>query len=327
LAKKLKYTSEIYDIDVDQIKVSSFNFESMINDGVFIIDSVMINGINLNILMDKRLPFNTEKRPKLPYQSVKQLRFPLYIGSLKINNSYLKYQELMESTSEPMTAILGDLNIQVHFLTSIKDSLITRKSMTVNLQSKFMEQTPMFINFDFPIYNPIDTFYFSGHMGSAQMSEFNSASFPAMGLKFEQGRLNEINFSGSANNQFSKGTMTMLYSDLQADIAKKDLEKKNKFLSWAANAVTHVSNPGKNNKIRVASMAFERVTYKGFGNYVWKTLLSGIMNTILPTGKTVKEDAKHTRNQAAKEELNKKQEQKSKKEEKKARRKELKEKK
>jgi hypothetical protein len=40
-------------------------------------------------------------------------------------------------------------------------------------------------------------------------------------------------------------------------------------------------------------MEFERVPYKGFGNFVWKTLQSGIVATVTPTGKkvrTTKED-------------------------------------
>ena len=105
------------------------------------------------------------------------------------------------------------------------------------------------------------------------------------------------------------------------------MERKNKLLSWAANTVIHVSNPGKNNKVRIASMEFERVEYKGFGNYVWKTLLSGIMNTILPTGKTVKDSSKHTKGLKAEEELSNKQEKISKKEDRKAKRKEKKQKK
>jgi hypothetical protein len=111
-----------------------------------------------------------------------------------------------------------------------------------------------------------------------------------MGLKFENGQLDNINFSGSASPRFSKGKMTMLYNDLEADLSKKDFENKNKFLSWLANAVLYTSNPGKNTEIRIVQMEFERVPYKGFGNLMWKTLQSGIMHTVLPTGKTIQSE-------------------------------------
>lgn len=289
LAKKLKFTSEIYDISINKIRLSGFDSESIISDGVYIIDSVIIDGMNMDLLMDKRLPFNENKEPKLPHQALKQMRIPLYINKIEIKNSKLVYQEKYEGSDELMTAIMADLNVQFRFVTSVEDSISTKKSMTVNLQSNFMEKIPFTINFDFPLYNKADTFYFSGHLASAEMQEFNKAAFPAMGIKFINGNLKEINFSGSANAKYSNGEMTMLYSELEAEVVKKDPEKdKNKFLSWLANTVVHAFNPGKNNKLRTASMGFERVSYKGFGNFVWKTLQTGIVTTITPTGKKVK---------------------------------------
>lgn len=328
LAKKLKFTSEIYDISVEKIKISAFDLESMIHNGIYVIDSVSVTGLHLGILMDKRLPFNTDKRPKLPNQSLKQMRSPLYISKISIKDSYLKYQEKYDGYEEPMTAILADLNAQIHFATSMKDSIGTGKSMTVNLQSNFMEKTPLHVNFNFPLNSSVDTFYFSGHLASAKMNEFNQASEPAIGVKFIKGDLNEITFSGSANPRTSTGSMTMIYSDLEAEVSKKDPEKdKSKFLSWVANTVVHASNPGKNNKLRTANMQFDRVMYKGFGNFVWKTLQSGIVTTVTPTGKKTKTStvtSNNTAEDARKEE--KAEEKKSKKEARKAKREEKKKK-
>lgn len=322
LAKKLKFTSEIYDISINRIKVSAFDIEKIIADGVYIIDGVVIDGISLDILMDKRLPFNENKTPKLPHQALKQMRLPLYINKLEIKNSKLVYQEKYEDSDELMTAIMADLNVQVHFATSIEDSISTKKSMTVNLQSNFMEKIPFSINFDFPLFNKADTFYFSGHLASAEMQEFNKAAFPAMGVKFVKGDLKEITFSGSANDKYSKGEMTMLYANLEAEVDKKDPEKdKNKFLSWVANTVVHTSNPGSNNKLRTASMEFERVPYKGFGNFVWKTLQSGIVATVTPTGKKTRTSSATSSDNAAdvrkEDKVSKKETRKAKREEKK----------
>jgi len=286
LARKLKYTSEIFDVTLKNLSILGIDFQKIKNEGAFYTDSLLVQGLDLNILMDKRLPFNTDKRPKLPNEAIKNLSFPIYIKGIAINDSRLDYQEKMENTSELMTAILGDLNVQISFATSISDSIATGKSMVVKLKSNFMDLTPLHLNFDFPLVSRVDTFYYSGYMASANMNEFNKAAFPAMGLKFDKGQLDKITFNGSASPRFSKGEMTMLYHDLEAELSKKDFENKSKFLSWVANAVLYTSNPGKSTDIRVVQMDFERVPYKGFGNLVWKTLQSGIVNTVLPTGKT-----------------------------------------
>jgi hypothetical protein len=290
LARKLKYTSEIFDITLKKLSIRGIDFQKVKNDGAFYVDSLLVQGLDLNILMDKRLPFNEDKRPKLPNEVIKNVGFPLYIKGISIMDSHLNYEERMETTDELMTAILGNLSVEISFATSVSDSIATGKSMEVKLRSNFMNLTPLRIDFDFPLNSLSDTFYYTGHMSSAKMNEFNQAAFPAMGLKFENGQLDNINFSGSASPRFSKGKMTMLYNDLEADLSKKDFENKNKFLSWLANAVLYTSNPGKNTEIRIVQMEFERVPYKGFGNLMWKTLQSGIMNTVLPTGKTIQSE-------------------------------------
>jgi len=287
LARKLKYTSEIFDITAKKISVLGINIDKIVGNGQYFIDSIKIDDLDLNILMDKRLPFNVDKRPKLPNEAIKNAGIPIYIHHIDIANSRLNYQERMPKTTELMTAILGNLDVQVAFATSIEDSIATGKSMIVNLRSRFMNLTPLRVDFDFPLISSVDTFYYAGHLSSAQMNEFNKAAYPAMGIKFNKGQLDEISFSGSASPRFSKGEMTMLYHDLEAEVSKKDLLNTSKFLSWVANAVLYTSNPGKNTDIRIVQMNFERVPYKGFGNVVWKTLQSGIINTVLPTGKTI----------------------------------------
>ncbi len=288
LARKLKYTSEIYDISVKRIKISSIDIRRLINTGELVIDSIDVEQLNLSILMDKRLPFNKERRPKLPNEALQSMKLPLYIGKMSLKDSYIKYQEKMESAKDLMTAILGSLDTQISFATSIKDSIKTGKSLIINMQAKFMENTPLTLNFVFPLNSRVDTFFYAGHLSSAKMNGFNKASLPALGLKFKKGDLKEINFNGSANATISKGTMVMLYSDMEAEFVKKKAAEKNKFMSWAANTVTYSSNPGKNNKLRTASMEFERVPYKGFGNFMWKTLQTGIMRTVIPSSKAQK---------------------------------------
>jgi len=299
LAKKLKFTTGIFDVTIKKIKISSFDVKRMVTDGVFTIDSINIEGMDLNFFKDKRLPFDEEKRPKLPQQGLRDMRIPLYIGKVILKDSYLNYQERMETSTELMTAILADFNVQMYFITSIKDSIKTGKSMLINLQSRFMEKTPLTAKFVLPLNSSVDTFYFSGHLASAKLKEFNRASLPAIGVKFNSGQLNEISFSGSGSSRYSGGEMTMLYTDLDAEVVKKNQKDKSKFLSWAANTVIHTSNPGKNNKLRVAQMEAERVIYKGFGNIVWKALQSGIVNSVTPTGKIKKTSKEQKKKEAA----------------------------
>ena len=291
MATQWKYTKEIYDVEAQEVDLHSINLYKLVTEGGVFIDSISVNKINVKILKDKRYPFDESKRPTLPQQSLKTMKMPLYIGEVNIRNSELVYQEKEAGSVDLMTVELGNLNAKINFITSVKDSISTQKPMKASIRAKLMNKPLLKVDFSFPLHTQSNLFYFSGWLGSAKLSTFDKASLPAIGVKFLSGDLQSIHFQASATTTVSKGEMTMLYDNLSAELLKKDNESKNKFMSWAANTMLRTSNPGSNGKTRVVEMGFNRVMYKGLGNYLWKTLQSGIIGSITPAGKQVKQDS------------------------------------
>ena len=291
IAAKYKYTREIFDVSVVRIELHAFQVSRFLRESAVYLDSVDIYKLHLDILKDKRYPFDESARPKLIHQSLREMEMPLYIGNAQIHESYLVYQEKEEGAKELMTVSLEELEVFVDFITSVKDSTRTGRPMRINLNAKLMGVPRLKVDIVAPLNSRVDTFYFAGSlMGPAKLKIFNKASLPAIGAKFAGGELSSITFKGSANRTNSLGEMTMLYSDLNGELVKKDQKSTNKFLSWAANVVLRTSNPNNKGNTRVALMQFDRVMYKGFGNFLWKTLQSGIVNTVSPTGKQLKEE-------------------------------------
>ena len=123
-------------------------------------------------------------------------------------------------------------------------------------------------------------------MAASKFINYESALYPALGIKISNGYLDGLVFDASADNYSSYGEMTMLYHDLETNILKSETDKrKSLFKSWGVNKIVHKGNPGKNEKVREVIMSFDRVEYKGLGNYLWKTIQSGLVNSISPTGK------------------------------------------
>jgi hypothetical protein len=290
MAAQWKFTKEIYDLEAEEIEVHSIDLYKLVTEGEVYIDSITLNNIDLNILKDKRYPFDESKRPALPQQSLKAMEMQLYIGEVNLRNSKLVYQEKEEGRSELMTVELGDLNATISFITSIKDSILTTKPLKATIRAKLMNKPTLRVDFEFPLHTHSDLFYFSGWLGATSLSIFDEASSPAIGLRFLEGNLQSLYFKASATATTSRGEMTMLYDNLQAELLKKDNESTNKFMSWAANTVLRTGNPGANGKTRVVEMSFDRVMYKGLGNFFWKTLQSGIVGSVTPSGKTLRQE-------------------------------------
>lgn len=285
MARDQKYTKEIFKVSVGEIKIFQYNARWMVRQGGFFMDSIQVSDLDVNILKDKRYPFNETLRPKLPHQSLKSLKIPLDIKKVILENGDLKYQEKNEGEKDLMTVSLNDIDATIENITSVQENISQGAVLRIHLKTKILGKASADVRFAMPLNSYADTMYFTGYVGSSSMKPFNKATIPALGIEITDGKLNSVDFSGSANDHHSSGEMTMRYEGLEAEVYKKESKEANKFVTWVANAAVHNNNPGRNGKLRVALMEFDRVMYKGFGNFIWKTLQSGIMNSVSPAGK------------------------------------------
>ena len=283
MVKFSKFQYEIFNVEIQSAKINSLDIREIISGSDIILSNVVVDGMNLNIYKDKYFPFDTTKRPKLPMQSLKLLKQNLYVDSVIITNSEISYSELHKLMDEPMIVNLTKVNGTVSNITSISDSIAHRPVMTVRLLANLQKKIPMGVNIYFPMNSVADTFSFNGWLGSGKMTLFNNILLPAIGIKFDDGYIDGLKFSANANTTYSIGEMTMLYHDLDGVVVRKDMEQTNKFLSWVANTAMISNNPIPNKEKRTEAMYFNRVMYKGLGNFIWKTLQSGITATLIPT--------------------------------------------
>ena len=302
LAKSYKYTQEVFNVEIEDLNIYNFDLSKALkNNGVFI-DSITLIGMDLNIYKDKNKPFDLNKRPVLLNYKLKQMKLPLLIHKINIINGRLKYEERQEKRDLLMTVSLDHLKASIHNMTSIRAH--RENPLTIDLEAKLMNKGKMDVHINFPLKDDQNTFYFNGNLASSKLEYYDSAIYPALGLKILQGEVDKLTFNASATNISSHGSMTFLYHDLKAKVFKSDSKEKSKFLSWGINTALHVSNPGKNDKVREVQMNFDRVNYKGLGNYLWKTVQSGLVNTMAPIGKKTdesKERSKKDRKESKKE--------------------------
>lgn len=292
LAKSYTYNNEIFEVETKNITLTGFDLDRAILRGEVSIDSVIVEGLNLSIFKDQTKPFNLNKRPKFLNETLKNTKFPFNIESIVVNDSHFLYQEKLPETKNLMTIAIADINASINNVTTIKDSLLAKQTLDINLKGKMNNVAPINLDIYLPYITYNNSFSFSGKVGSAKFSDFNSAIFPALGAKVESGMIDRINFSVNGTPYGTSGTMTMLYHGLSADFFKaspKHKGKKSKALSWMANSIVHSQNPTQKGKILIALIEFKRVPYKGFGNVIWKSFMSGLVNTVSPVGKTVKE--------------------------------------
>lgn len=281
--EKNYYSYEIYSASLKKLMLKDFELDDYLNQGVVAIREMHLDSLNLEIFRDKTKPFNTARKVKFLNKKMAALKFPLHIGSIAVENSYLKYVEQAEIGKTPLVVDFTDLELEVDYLTSLPDSLTTSKPLKIDLTAKLDRAIPVDINVELP-YNS-NNFHVLGHTeGASDFTNLNKTVLPAIGLQFISGRLDGLWFDIQGSPLSLSGSLTLLYHDLKVEIHKSDNEKK-KTLSWATNALLKKSNPKPNGHTVIGEIHAQRIPYKGLGNFIWKGVQSGIVNSLNPIGK------------------------------------------
>lgn len=279
LANTYNYNNPVYNAGIENLTIYNFQLSKLIKGEGLFIDSLQVSKLNLQIYKDDRKPFDETKRPGLPHTGLKRMKFPMHVQKVTVSDSDILIETRMEKSDALMSIPISNLNASITNITSIKS--FRDSPMKVTADGFLMKTGVVHLDAVFPLKNQQNTFYFSGSLGYSKMKIFDSALYPVLGLKVLKGDLDKISFNASANEKEATGKMTMLYHNLEAEVFKsKATNEENKFLSWTVNTLIHKSNPKKNKTPREVTLHTERIIYKGLGNYFWKTLQSGIINTI-----------------------------------------------
>jgi hypothetical protein len=282
LADKFKYNNSILNFNIDLIHFYHFDIAKLIkNQGIFIDSILVVNGA-FDFYKDKRKPFDEKLIKKLPSELLKDIKTPIFIDHISFDDCQLLAENRFPHNDLQMKLSIDSIYGEIKNITNINDRVDI--PMVLDMHSKLMGKGLLKVNLEFPLNNPKKNFSFRGTLSSSQFKYYDKVIYPALGLKILKGNLDHLSFNGKANNYDAYGTMRMLYHGLDATVYKKDSSEKNKFLSWAIKTVLHNSNPVKNKKVRVATMYHKHDKFRGFAGYLWKTLQSGIVNTLSPTG-------------------------------------------
>ncbi len=289
-SQHIKSQKERLDLKAEKIAFSGADFYRFLLENEIRIRKILIANASIGLFRDKRVPFDHSQRPLLPNQSLKRLKGKIKIDTVQIENVRFDYGEKTDLRTTSLKIFFTGLS---GYITHINNFpyLWRKNPMLVSIKGSIINKASLKLKLTFPLAAKSDTFYFGGAVyGPVLLSAFNPAIYPAAGLKFDKGVLDTLTFEGGANPKYSSGTMKMLYHDMNIHaMKKKDGQITNKFLSWGANSLLRKNNPRKGDgKIpKVASMFFQRNMEKGFGNFFWKTIFSGMKATMLPSINTI----------------------------------------
>ncbi|MET0298516.1 MAG: hypothetical protein ABW036_02110, partial [Flavitalea sp.] len=200
-------------------------------------------------------------------------------------NSFLEYREVNEKTDKPGEVRFTKVAATISNITN-QDSLIAKNpNMRVDFKALFLGMAKVDVTLNLKLGDKQGRFTGSGDLGKFDAKNLNRITEP-MGLaRVERGTVNSLHFDMTGNNYEGDGKLTMKYEDLKISSLKladeeddKEFKKKG-FQSFLANVLVKNKNPSGGN-LRSADMHTERNTNRSFFNIIWKTIFTGVKETV-----------------------------------------------
>jgi hypothetical protein len=255
------------------------------NNENFVADKVNINNPRLKVFLDRSLP-SRNKMGNFPHQLLMRLPKQVYIKKLQVRNMDLAYEENNPKSEESGTLYFDKANLDISNMTNIPLYIKQKKHTTINGTANFMRRVPFKAYFSFDLAN-----YKQGNFSAdLKINGFdgdlvNGLAVPLGLFKIEKGKVESAKVHVQGNQHKTKGKVLLLYEDLKLSLYEKEqdekgLDKRGLMGLFANTFVIKNDNPHKNEAPREVNTEFQRDPHGGFLNLVWKTTLTGVLETI-----------------------------------------------
>ncbi|WP_445385835.1 hypothetical protein ACT6NV_03240 [Robiginitalea sp. IMCC44478] len=269
------------------LQIDGLGLHRIITTGDLDISKVTVDSLRANIYKDESNPMDPNLDVSLPNKMLQDLDFNLSLDTLRYNGTRFSFYEKMPNTNNHLETYLTSVRGEIRNIRSARWALDSGPPLEVDFRADLLGAIELTLAMELP-YGEDALYITGGTSGSSNLAALNQTTIPAMNLRFGDGRLHGISFKARGNSHHLEGEFTMLYSDLDVELLKPDLQKK-KTLSWVANTFVKQSNPNRKGRTLTANIYAERDPTKGVVGYVIKGISSGIANTFNPLGKNRRE--------------------------------------
>jgi len=285
-SRKYKTQRDRYDLKFPTIAFSGLDLERFNVEGRLYAEALTIASAKVKIFMNRELlPSKENKSRNFPHIALQRVELPLIIDTVNLKNVDVAYTEYNPIAQERGTVNIDNLTGTIKNVTN--DSLQKGKNafMAADLKARIIKAADLDAHLRFNLNARDGAFTFRGNIGAMNMPALNPLA-SALGLvKIETGNIQKVEFDIKGNAVGSTGSLKMQYNNLKVQLLKEgedgEAPKKKGLLSFLANKlVIKDSNPEKGEALRVAPVQFTRSPSQSFFSLLWKSVFSGIRETV-----------------------------------------------
>src|SRR5690606_14642583 len=135
-------------------------------------------------------------------------------------NTNIAYEELSRVSQQTGKVTFDRSNIQIFNITNDSSSIARDSIMRMRFRARFMNASPLEVNFQFDLTAPDGAFKYQGKLNAINGRALNQVLKPLAQVEVSSARIQSLNFNFDANEKNARGTVDFRYSDLKLNLLK-----------------------------------------------------------------------------------------------------------
>lgn len=280
--KQVGFQSDYFSGNVDSVCIVNPDIRRWFDKGELAGKYLSVDGLNLDVYRDKQLPFDETRRPKMLQDMIKTLKHPIRVDSLLLVNSTISYTEQPATGDAEGKITFSGIHTRLTPFTNMKTTKGVIPDFTLTGTATIMDSCQLNINMHYQMNHPENLFTASGSLNRFNMRILNPVLEPLAMVSLRSGQVDRFDFSFSADKTSATGQLYLGYDNLKISVLemKNGNTKEAKFASFLANSLLLKSKNPKGKELLPEPINFQRDQKRSILNYWWKSVFSGIRNTL-----------------------------------------------
>lgn len=275
--RRITVEKDRFEIKIDSVIMNDLEWEFE-NDSLQLISPIsVISGADIKIYRNKSLPDDNSIKP-LYSQMIRELGAKIKFDSIFIDDSQVEYEEKMTFSGSPGKVEFYNLRAELTNITNIGMGSKDFPKIKIHVETRFMNEAMLNLNWEFDVRNLDDDFKVSGNLARISAESMNSFLKPTINAEVE-GDIESLFFNFQGNQYIANGDMRLKYNNFKVEVLKKDGNGKNKFLSGLANLF--VKKQANSKKLEKKGIEAVRERTKSFWNFLWLFIRNGALKSFL----------------------------------------------
>lgn len=283
---RLGYTKDELDLRVPRLVGKGLDIYEAWTQSRWKLSEVSLSSLNILVEKDRNYPENSEKRPPLLQDFLKDIPLAFSVDSIHIQDGQLNFYEQPANSDKRGHFFFDNLNARLSGLSNDSLELVHSRKPQLILQASadLMGLSKLSTTFTYQLTDSSRRYTYQGEVDRMPLKVLNTILEPSASITVRSGLMSNLRFNGQANDRRSRGRMWMEYRNLNVALIEapsllEDSVKKRRVMSAIANTLV-VKSKNPRRRFRVGRIRYEIDKSKIFFSHWIQALLSGIKSSV-----------------------------------------------